>query len=214
MTYQIQTSIELLLKMAPDAVNSFHPNHWQLMQDLEVRASNIFNMDIINAVDFFVDVAFLKQPYQIDKEYLRFLLSEKAQEIADCIRALGNIDLLDYQAMNIVANLPYFGINGGRSFNSAVVRLVRPDKFAIIDWRNLAVLSNANGFEGLIDPPVPFPQFTPEQILSRRGNIYYSQELYIYYNNVIRNIASSYGHKASEIDLALWTYSIQKKPFA
>ncbi len=210
----ISGNIEELLYKAPEAVESFHPGHWDLMVKLEERARIVLEKrDIEEAISFFVDVAFLKQPYRIDRKNLLSILSKKRDDISDCLEALTNIEKLDYSVMDMVAMLPYFGLHGGRSFNSAVVRVVRPDRFAIIDWRNLAVMANARGFEGLVDPPVTFGKLSAEQILELKGGISYSQELYVQYNDAMRDMAAIHEVEPAELDLILWTYSIQKQPF-
>jgi hypothetical protein len=94
-----------------------------------------------------------------------------------------------------------------------VVRLVKPQSFAIIDWRNVAVLANAAGFEGLVKPPVRFNQFANDEILARRGHLPFTGDVYHHYNDTLRALARSNGRTVAEIDLVLWTYSIQKQPF-
>lgn len=210
----ISANIEELLSKASEAVESFHPGHWDLMSELEKRAQAVLEKrDIEEAISFFVDIAFLKQPYRIDRRHLLAILSEERDDIFDCLEALANIEKLDYSVMDTVAELPYFGRHGGRSFNSAVVRLVSPSRFAIIDWRNLAVMANAPGFEGLVVPPITFGGLSAEQILELKGRISYSQELYIQYNDTMRGMAAKHEIEPAELDLVLWTFSIQKQPF-
>jgi hypothetical protein len=102
---------------------------------------------------------------------------------------LRDIDRLDYRAMDLLASVPGFGQRGGRAFNSAVVRLVRPESFGIIDWRNLAVLMSASGFEGLMEPPIRIRELSPEEVLRSRGNLILTQKVYEHYNNALRAIA-------------------------
>jgi hypothetical protein len=122
---------------------------------------------------------------------------------------------LDFrEAMDVVAQVPFFGRRGGRSFNSAVLRLVCPESFSIVDWRNVAVLCGSIGFEGLVAPPMVFSEFSREDVLVMRGHLPFTPDVYHAYNDVLRSLAGRYGIRAADIDLALWTYSVQRQPFA
>jgi len=214
---RLSENVDQLLAKAPEAVDSFHPGHWALLCGLEQRAQALVReRKVGEAIVFLTDVAYLKQPYRIDQDQkakIRERLAQEPQNLSEALEALADIERRDYRAMTALAKLPYFGLHGGRAFNSAVVRVVCPAKFAIIDWRNLAVLSNAEGFEGLVESPVNFKGFPPDRIVEERGHLLCPQGLYEQYNNIIRDMAASHGLKAAEVDLALWTYSVQQKPF-
>jgi hypothetical protein len=115
--------------------------------------------------------------------------------------------------MDALSHVPWFGRGGGRAFNSAVMRFVRPEVFGIIDWRNLAVIMGAPGFEGLVDPVMHFSEFTGEEVLESKAHLKLTQEVYEEYNDALRALARRYSKKVAEIDLGLWTYSIHKEPF-
>ncbi|MCL6547115.1 MAG: hypothetical protein K6T61_18020 [Bryobacteraceae bacterium] len=210
----ICSDLEALLRDAPSAVNSFHPGHWELMADLEHRAREVVRKQSIDeAVEFLVDVAYLKRPHTVDRRTVRKQLSGYPSDIAAALRALCEVDKLDYEAMEVLARLPWFGRRGGRAFNSAVFRLVKPQSFGIIDWRNVAVLANAPGFQGLVNPPVRFNQFCHDEILVRKGSLPFTRDVYRHYNECLRSLARRYERTVAEIDLILWTYSIQRQPF-
>lgn len=85
---RITGNVQELLAKAPDAVDSYHPGHWELMRDLERRAIDVLHtVDIEKAISFFVDVAFLKQPYEIDRELVRSRLHERHKEIQSALPA-------------------------------------------------------------------------------------------------------------------------------
>jgi hypothetical protein len=115
--------------------------------------------------------------------------------------------------MDAVARVPWFGRGGGRSFHSAVVRLVCPASFGIVHWRNLAVLCGSPGFDGLVAPPVTFSQFSREDVVGARGQLPFTMDVYRYYNDTLRSLAAEYALRAADIDLVLWTYSIQRQGF-
>lgn len=203
-----------LLEKAPGAINSYNPGHWDFMLSLEARAKEIVNQrDVEKAVSFLADVAFLKQPHRINRNNLINILSNHLDSIRCCLLKLQDIDRLDYEVLEYVAKIPYFGRRGGRSFASALLRLFRPDKYGIIDWRNMAVLAGAHGFDGLISPHFKFMQVTAPQIIKDKGHLLYSQDLYIEYNDILRKLASEYGKSPADVDLILWVYSIEKLPF-
>jgi hypothetical protein len=91
--------------------------------------------------------------------------------------------------------------------------LVLPEFFGIVDWRNVAVLCGVPGFEGLVRPVVVFPQFSQKEILDKRGNLPFTRDVYRAYNDTLRSLAAVHGVRAADIDLVLWTYSIQRHPF-
>jgi len=206
--------IDALVGRAPAAVESFSPGHWALMQRLERRAVEVVrNQHVEGFVDFLCDTAFLKQPYSVDGNAVRRSLSSYPAELAKSLSALRQIDELDYGAMHALAALPWFGRSGGRAFNSAVLRLVRPQLFGIIDWRNLAVIIGAPGFEGLVQPAVTFSEFTTGELLEQKGGLKFTQKIYEQYNNFLRQLAERYERPVADFDLILWTYSIQRRPF-
>jgi len=210
----ISGDLDALLRDAPRAVDSFHPYHWKFMKDLERRAQEVVMRQAVEqAVEFLVDVVYLKRPYGFDRDTVRRQLLGHPSEIAAALRALCDVDRLDYDAMEVLACVPRFGVRGGRAFNSAVFRLVKPQSFGIIDWRNVAVLAGATGFEGLVSPPVEFSQFSRDDILALRGHLPFTMDVYRAYNDVLRALAQRYERTAAEIDLVLWTYSIQRQPF-
>jgi len=184
------------------------------MGDLEREAQGVLEGDNVEKmVDFLVRVAFLKQPYRVDQQLVREKIANHPDRVRSAIRALQRVKELDYRAMDSLAKIPWFGINGGRAFNSAVMRLVRPESFGIIDWRNLAVIMVASGFECLIDPPVRLTDLSPEDVLAQKGHLTLTQVVYEEYNDALRELARRHSKKVSEIDLAIWTYSIRKQPF-
>lgn len=214
MTNQITKNPVELLKKAPGAINSYNPGHWDFMLSLESRAKEIVNQrDVEKAVSFLADVAFLKQPHRINRNNLINILSNHLDSIRCCLLKLQDIDRLDYEVLEYVAKIPYFGRRGGRSFASALLRLLRPDKYGIIDWRNMAVLAGAQGFDGLISPPFEFTKVTAPQIFKEKGHLLYSPDLYIEYNDILRKLASEYGKSPADVDLILWVYSIEQLPF-
>lgn len=210
----ISGDLEALLRDAPRAVDSYHPHHWEFMKDLERRAREVVMRQAVEqAVEFLVDVVYLKQPHGFDRDAVRRQLLGHPSEITAALRALREVDRLKYDAMEVLARVPRFGLRGGRAFNSAVFRLVKPQSFGIIDWRNVAVLAGAPGFEGLVSPPVEFSQFSRDDILALRGHLPFTMDVYRPYNDVLRALAQRYERTAAEIDLVLWTYSIQRQPF-
>ena len=185
----MEHDIDQLLAQAPGAVDSYFPGHWQLMSELERRAQQVVaDKDLDAFVSFLRDVAFLKQP-RSDHQWLLSAIQGSREDAANALGGLRDIDRLDYRAMDLLAKVPGFGQRGGRAFNSAVVRLVRPESFGIIDWRNLAVLMSASGFEGLMEPPIRLRELSPEEVLRSRGNLILTQEVYEGYNNALRAIA-------------------------
>ncbi len=212
----MRNSEELLAK-APGVVDSYCDGHWSLMCSLENEAK-LFSVEC--SVDTFTrflgKVAYLKQPREFrSQEEILPALKKHPKPISECVAQIPHIDTLDYVFLNFVGRIPYFGRgNCGRSFASAVGRLLRPDKFAIIDWRNLAVLSGCGEYAGLVDPTHHFRNLSCEEILKRKGSIPYSQELYIEYNDLVRLLASQEKKTPAEIDLILWTYSAEKNPFS
>jgi hypothetical protein len=211
---QITGDVKQILHRAPEAVESFSPGHWQLLCRLERDACDVVrHRDIAKAVTFFVDVAYAKRPHEIDREKVRQALEACPFEVSAALDALVEVHRLDYEAMEVVARLPYFGRHGGRSFNSAVLRLVCPDFFGIVDWRNVAVLCGVPGFEGLVRPAMVFPQFSQKEILDKRGNLPFTRDVYRTYNDTLRSLAAVHAVRTADIDLVLWTYSIQRRPF-
>jgi hypothetical protein len=214
MTIQITQNLDDLLARAPEAINSYNPGHWDLMVTCEKRAKQVVDScDVDEAITFLADVAYLKQPHKIDRANLQAILIGHKDTIKNCLHNLKDIDRLDYSALEHIAKIPFFGRGGGRSFASALLRLFRPDKYGIIDWRNLAVLVGAKGFDGLVIPPFSFSAVTPRQVISEKGHMLFTQDLYIDYNNALRQLAAKYRKWPAEIDLVLWVYSIDRLPF-
>jgi hypothetical protein len=210
----VEHDIDQLLAQAPEAVDSYFPGHWQLMRELERRARQVVaNEDLDAFVKFLRDVAFLKQP-RSDHQWLLSAIQGSREDAAKALGGLRDIDRLDYRAMDLLASVPGFGQRGGRAFNSAVVRLARPESFGIIDWRNLAVLMSASGFEGLMEPPIRLRDLSPDEVLRSRGNLILTQKVYEHYNNALRAIAREHRKSVAEIDIVLWTFSIHKRPFS
>ncbi len=207
-------NLDTLASQAPAAVESFSPGHWALVQELERRAAEVIRHQDVEAFGrFLCDTAFLKQPYSVNRDDVRRDLNRYPAELAKSLSAIRRIDDLDYRTMDALAGLPWFGRNGGRAFNSAVLRLVRPRSFGIIDWRNLAVMTGAPGFEGLLEPTLTFSEFSTRELLERRGTLKLTQPTYEHYNNALRELAARYERTVAEIDLVLWAYSIHKRPF-
>ena len=176
-----------LLAEAPRAVESFFPGHWQLMNRLESSAwSVVAGSDVDDLIDFLADVAVLKQPQRVEREIVETDLRGAQLELLAAREALRHIDELGYQALDHLAHVPWFGRTGGRSFSSAVLRLLRPQSFGIIDWRNLAVLMAAPGFAGLIEPPAQLAQYSPADVIAQRGFLKLTQPVYELYNNALR----------------------------
>jgi hypothetical protein len=210
----ITGDLAALMSQTPAAVDSFSPGHWTLMLELERRARDVVGtQDVGLFIDLLCDTAFLKQPYRINREDVCRSLTRYPAELAKSLDALQHVDALDYQAMDCLAGLPWFGRNGGRAFNSAVLRLVCPRSFGIIDWRNLAVMTGAPGFEGLLKPTLVFQEFSARELLEQKGTLTFTKQVYECYNNALRGLAASYERTVAEIDVAVWTYSIQKRPF-
>ncbi len=203
-----------LLRDAPHAVESFSPGHWHLLWRLERGACEVVRRrDVAEAAAFFADVAYLKRPHTMDREMVRQTLLEYPEEMLAALDTLAQVRALDYDAMDVVARVPFFGRHGGRSFNSAVLRLVCPESFGIVDWRNVAVLCGSPGFDGLVTPPMVFPQFSRKDVLVKRGHLPFTPDVYRAYNNTLRSLAAVHGLRVADIDLVLWTYSIQRQPF-
>lgn len=207
------TRLRELLSRAPGAVESFHPGHWALMERLEQAASNALQSTDQHFIEFLVDITFLKQPYRIDTGEVSRRLASRPADLRVAREALASAETLDYRVLEVLARLPYFGRHGGRSFGSAVLRIVLPARFGIIDWRNLAVLCGAPGFEGLIDP-ASVSGLDPSSILQRKGRLEFTSELYREYNERLRRIALDYSiPRVADVDLALWVFSIDRSPF-
>ena len=184
------------------------------MERLERQAKTaLADGNVAKAADFLVDVAFLKQPYRVDRRVVREQIAEHPDKIRLAIHALDRVRELDYRAMDALAKVPWFGLGGGRAFNSAVMRFVHPESFGIIDWRNLAVIMGVTGFDGLIDPTVRFANLSSEEVLTQKGHLTLTQAVYEKYNDALRILAKRHSRKVSEIDLAMWTYSIRRQPF-
>ena len=74
-------------------------------------------------------------------------------------------------------------------------------------------MRGAPGFEGFLDPPMVFVEFSQGELLEHKGRLTLTKSIYERYNNALRELAASYEKTGADIDLALWTYSIQKRPF-
>jgi hypothetical protein len=206
--------VAALLADAPRAVESFSLGHWGLMQELERRAAEaVARRDVGGAATFLSDVAFLKRPHTTDRALVRQAVLACPAEVLGALDALARVGELGYAAMDAVARVPWFGRGGGRSFNSAVLRLVCPASFGIVDWRNVAVLCGSPGFDGLVAPTVSFSQFSREDVLAVRGQLPFTMAVYREYNDTLRALAADYGMRAADVDLVLWTYSIHRQPF-
>jgi hypothetical protein len=169
--------------------------------------------DFQETAGFLAEVAYLKRPHTIDLKAVRRALLDSRRELSAALDALARVEELDYAAMEVVACLPWFGRGGGRSFNSAVFRLVRPEGFGIIDWRNVAVLCGSPGFEGLVMPPVVFRQFSPQDVVVEGGHLPFTPDVYRQYNDTLRFLAVAHQVRVADVDLMLWTYSTQRHPF-
>ena len=210
----IHGDFDSLLANAPKAVDSFYPGHWNFMMRLEHQARSVLASGLIDsAIDFLADVTVLKQPHRVNRQAVCEQLRAVPNEINSALDDLRRVSELDYRAMDALSHVPWFGRGGGRAFNSAVMRLVRPEMFGIIDWRNLAVIMGAPGFEGLVDPALYFNDFTCDGVLESKGHLKLTQEVYEKYNDALRALAHRHRKKAAEIDLVLWAYSIHKQPF-
>jgi hypothetical protein len=81
-----------LLSLAPAAVDSYFPGHWERMRGLEQRAQRIVaDKDSEDFVEFLCDVAFLKQP-RADHTALRSSIERNPQEVNLALDGLGNIE--------------------------------------------------------------------------------------------------------------------------
>jgi len=210
----ITQDLDELLKKATAAIDSYHLGHWDLMRSLEERVKAVVNSgDVETAIPLLADIAYLKQPHKIDRPGLQSILRNYKGTIKTCLDKLQDIDRLDYTTLNYIADIPFFGRRGGRSFASVLLRLLRPDRYGIIDWRNMAVLASAQGFAGLISPPYEFSNIAPSEIIREKGHLLFSQDLYIEYNNILRELSKKYSKFPAEIDLILWVYSIEQLPF-
>lgn len=210
----IHGDIESLLHDAPQSVDSFYPGHWKFMLELERLAGTVLSSsEIEDAINFLADVTVLKQPHRVNRQDVCRQLRDFPNEVSFALDALRHVGELDYRAMEVLSHVPWFGLGGGRAFNSAVMRLVLPESFGIIDWRNLAVIMGAPGFEGLVDPVLKFSDFTTDEVLELKGHLPLTQVVYEKYNEALRVLGNRYSKKVAEIDLVLWTYSIRKQPF-
>jgi|SRR5208337_3672383 len=210
----LNVDLEQLLAQAPASVDSYFPGHWHRMRELEERGKRIVaEQDFASFVRFLYDAAVLKQP-RSDHQWLLAALERNVAEVTAALEALRDVDRLDYKVMDELAKVPGFGRRGGRAFNSAVLRLVRPQSFGIIDWRNLAVLLAAPGFEGLLVTPVSLEEMSAQDVLRDKGNLILTQRVYERYNDALRTIARSHHRSVAEIDLVFWTFSIRKRPFS
>lgn len=212
--FAIRGDIESLLRDAPQSVDSFYPGHWKFMLELERLAGTVLaSAEIDDAINFLADVTILKQPHRVNRQDVCRQLRDFPKEINCALDALRHVRELDYRAMEVLSHVPWFGLGGGRAFNSAVLRLVLPESFGIIDWRNLAVIMGAPGFEGLVEPVLRFGDFSAAEVLELKGHLPLTQVVYEKYNDALRSLAKRYSRTVAEIDLALWTYSIRKQPF-
>ena len=184
------------------------------MSELERRAGLLKSDSALDdLIDFFTGVACLKQPHRIERSEIAAALRSAPECLRSAAVALSEIDSLDYRVMDSLATVPFFGRRGGRSFASAVVRLFRPAEFGIIDWRNLAVLTAAGEFSGLIEPPMALRSLSSEDILALKGHLLLDQSTYVEYNELLRALGRECLLPVADIDLALWTYSIERRPF-
>ncbi|SRR5260221_875463 len=206
--------VAALLANAPRAVDSFSQGHWMLMQELERRAPAIVaRPDVIEAASFLSDVVFLKRPHTTDRAAVRQAILAHPGETLGALDALSRVNELDYAVMDTVAQVPWFGRGGGRSFNSAVMRLVCPASFGIVDWRNIAVLCGSPDFDGLVAAPITFHQFSCQDVVAARGQLPFTMDVYRLYNDALRSIAAENDMRAADVDLILWTHSIQRQAF-
>lgn len=190
-TCQLSGDVTALLSDAPRAVESFSPGHWDLMCRLERDACGVLQRrNVEEAAAFFADVAYLKRPHKTDRNSVRDTVLKHPKELLAAVDALVQVRALDYDAMDVVACVPGFGLRGGRSFNSAVLLLVCPKWFGIVDWRNVAVLCGSPGFDGLVIPPMVFSQFSRERILVERGYLPFTADVYRPYNDTLRSLGT------------------------
>jgi hypothetical protein len=129
------------------------------MHELERRAAEVVaRRDVGGAASFLSDVVSLKRQHTTDRAMVRQAVLSHPAEVLGALDALSRAGELGYAAMDAVARVPWFGRGGGRSFNSAVLRLVCPGAFGIVDWRNVAVLCGSPGVDGLVAPTVAKPR--------------------------------------------------------
>lgn len=214
-TPEFQINPKSILLEAPQLVNSFCEGHWELMLRLkndarDILSNQISGEDIPKIKSFLQEVVYLKRPHNCFPE-LSSRLDKSEEEILKAFDSIRNVSRLDYKVFDSISKIPYFGLHGGRSFASAIMRLCIPRDFGIIDWRNLAVLGGCGNFKGLFDKSLTFDHISCEEILNKRGFIFFDDSLYREYNNILRLLADDYEMQCSEVDLVIWVYSLQKE---
>lgn len=203
------------LGLARERFDKYYPGQWSLTQRLEALGRSIALREITDDVTlllFLVDVAVWKEPYELQaKDMIAQVITNNYDGIKSAFsRVWSALDKgSDMEAIDAIGSLRGFGIGGSRKIASAVLRFLDPNKYAVVDYRNWAILSNTGGryfelkmleplaetFEGTRDKPV-------------------DTAMYLQYLKVVRTMADQNLLRPADIDMALFAFSDEIKPLS
>jgi len=196
------------LSTAEEKFEKYFPGQWSFTKRLEAIGQRVASRQIADDASlmlFLIDVAVWKEPYESQaKDMIGLVIDNSYAEIRSAFyhvwHALSRH--LDKEAVDAIGSLRGFGKGGSRKVASAVLRFLDPSRFAVVDYRNWAVLSNTEGqyFEKpLLEPlALTIEETRASPIDTRR---------YLEYLTVVRQLAAQNGISPAEVDMALFAFS-------
>lgn len=198
-------------------VESYHEGHWELTQLLERMGRGIVRSEVPadECSLFLLLIGLWKKPHRnaIGDITRNFILSNSRSSVREAIRAVVEIHRGGADDREYVAALrPIKGLGAAEDRTpmlSACLRFLFPELFGAIDYRNWCVLSNTeyDFFEArLVSPPLA------ETWEAARG-VPITTDKFLAYTRVVRELAEDSGLTPAEVDMALFSFASEIKPF-
>lgn len=212
----IKTFFEKYIALSPERFDKYFPGQWKLTERLEKLGAQIRKREVSDEVSlllFLIDVAVWKEPYENQsKDMIRHVITNSYHEIVSAFnqvwQALDKQE--DAKAIDAIGSLVGFGqSDGSRKIASAVLRFLDPSRYAVVDYRNWAILSNTEGryFEEALLRPLG-------STIEGSRKIPIDTKMYLDYLKVVRELASKTSFAPAQIDMALFAYSDELKPLS
>jgi len=202
----INTFIKKYHAEFPKIIERYHPDHWELTQELEQLGSTVLpTYDRQQFRTFLLLVYLWKNPHgsALRTALLHTIRNNRyAIDRASRQVRIGLINQDDVGAVAAFSHMVGFGKHRRTPMISAVLRFLAPDRYGTVDYRNWSVLSNTQ--HSFFDSPLVKP-LAPTFLESKRQAI--DSSMYLDYLKIIRTLAVQCNVRPADVDMALFAFS-------